>query len=86
MTDDETLTLRVTAIAGKRFADDFTVIWRELPIGRVMKASGVPAHLAQWSWSCSVHGKPVPVPTATATTSKTARRSSRLHGQRYAPG
>jgi hypothetical protein len=22
------------------------------------QASGVPAHLAQWSWSCSVHAKP----------------------------
>jgi hypothetical protein len=21
-------------------------------------SSGVPAHLAQWSWNCSVHGKP----------------------------
>jgi hypothetical protein len=23
-----------------------------------MQSSGVPAHLEQWSWSCSVHGKP----------------------------
>jgi hypothetical protein len=29
MTDDEILTLRATVIAGKRYDDDFTVIWRE---------------------------------------------------------
>jgi hypothetical protein len=58
VTDDETISLRATVIAGKRYEDDFTVIWRGMPIGRIMHASGVPAHLAQWSWSCSVHGKP----------------------------
>jgi hypothetical protein len=45
-------------IAGKRYADDYQVIWRGLPIGRIMQASGVPAHLAQWSWTCYIHGKP----------------------------
>jgi hypothetical protein len=58
MPDAETLTLRATVIAGKRYDDDFTVIWRGMSIGRIMQASGVPAHLAQWSWNCSVHGKP----------------------------
>ena len=58
MTDDETIALRATVIAGKRYEDDYTVIWRGMSIGRIMKTSGVPAHLAQWSWSCSVHGKP----------------------------
>ena len=58
MTDDETIALRATVIAGKRYEDDFTVIWRGVSIGRIMKTSGVPTHLAQWSWSCSVHGKP----------------------------
>jgi hypothetical protein len=49
MTDDsETIALRATVIAGKRYADDLTVIWRALSIGRIMQASGVPAHLAQW--------------------------------------
>ena len=45
MPDPETLTLRVTVIAGKRYADDR----RGSSIGRIMKASGVLAHLAQWS-------------------------------------
>lgn len=58
MTNDETIALRATVIAGKRYADDYQVIWRGLSIGRIMQSSGVPAHLAQWSWSCSVHGKP----------------------------
>jgi hypothetical protein len=56
--DPETIALRATVIASKRYDDDHTVIWREMSIGRIMKAGGVPAHLAQWSWSCSVHGKP----------------------------
>jgi hypothetical protein len=34
--------------------DDFIVTCE----GRIMQASAVPAHLAQWSRSCSVHGKP----------------------------
>ena len=41
MPDDETIVLRDTVIGGHRRADDFTVIWRGLPIGRIMKISGV---------------------------------------------
>jgi hypothetical protein len=37
MTDPETITLRATVIGGQRYPDDYTVIWRELPIGRIMK-------------------------------------------------
>jgi hypothetical protein len=40
--DPETIALRVTVIGGQRYADDYTVIWRGLSIGRIMKASGVP--------------------------------------------
>jgi hypothetical protein len=42
MRDAETLTLRATVIAGKCYDDDFTVIWRSLPIGRIMLAPGLP--------------------------------------------
>jgi hypothetical protein len=56
--DPETIALRVTVIGGQRYADDYTVIWRGLSIGRIMKASGVPSHIPQWSWNCYVHGKP----------------------------
>ena len=38
MTDPETIALRVTVISGKRWPDDFTVIWRTLSIGRIMLA------------------------------------------------
>jgi hypothetical protein len=58
MPDDETIALRVTVIGGHRYADDFTVIWRELPIGRIMRAPGLPPHVAQWRWTCNVYGKP----------------------------
>jgi hypothetical protein len=40
MTDDETIALCVTLIGGQSYADDFTVIWRGMPIGRIMRASG----------------------------------------------
>ena len=43
----ETLTLRATAIAGQRYADDYAVIWRGMSVGRM-----------QWTWSCHVHGRP----------------------------
>ena len=37
MTDDETIALCATVIAGKRYDDDFTVIWRDLSISRIMQ-------------------------------------------------
>jgi hypothetical protein len=42
MPDPETIALRATVIAGKRYADDYQVIWRGLSIGRIMQSSGVP--------------------------------------------
>ena len=42
MTDPETITLRVTVIGGQSYADDYTVIWRGLPVGRIMRAPGLP--------------------------------------------
>jgi hypothetical protein len=40
--DPETLTVRPTVIAGRRYADDYQVRWRGLPIGRIMLGSGAP--------------------------------------------
>jgi hypothetical protein len=37
MTDLETIVLRTTVIAGQRYDDDYTVIWRGMSIGRIMK-------------------------------------------------
>jgi hypothetical protein len=35
MSDPETLTLRATAIAGQRHADDYAVIWPGMSVGRI---------------------------------------------------
>lgn len=48
----ETIVLRDTVIGGHRRADDFTVIWRGMPIGRIMKISGT-----RWWWGCNVDGQ-----------------------------
>jgi hypothetical protein len=58
MTDDEILTLRATVIGGKKWPDDYTVIWRSLPIGRIMLAPGLPPHVPQWRWTCNFYDKP----------------------------
>ena len=57
MTDDETLTLRATVIGGKRHPD-YTVIWRDLPIGRIMKSSGAPSQADQWWWGFTFYRRP----------------------------
>ena len=58
MTDDsESVALRPTVTDGKRQEDDYEVIWRGLPIGRIMKPPGEP----HWWWGCNVYGQP---PTA----------------------
>ena len=54
----ETLTLRPTVIAGQRYADDYQVRWRGLPVGRIMLGNGAPHDRPQWTWSCHVHGRP----------------------------
>lgn len=54
VSNDETIALRATVIGGERYDDDYTVIWRGLSIGRIMKGSGAPSHFPQWSWNCYV--------------------------------
>jgi len=58
MLDNETITIHVTKIGGKSYPSDYTVIWRGLPIGRIRKNPGLPAHVDQWSWGCNVYGQP----------------------------
>ena len=58
MSAPETLTLRATAIAGQRYADDYAVIWRGMSVGRILLGSGAPHDRPQWIWSCHVHGRP----------------------------
>jgi len=38
----ETRTRRATASAGRRYADDYTVIWRGMSVGRIMLGNGAP--------------------------------------------
>ena len=52
MTDPETIDFRATQIGGSRCVDDFTVFWRGLPIGRIMKVSG-----RRWWWGCNVYDR-----------------------------
>src|SRR5260370_35844264 len=58
MLDNETIILHVTKIDWKSYRHDYTVIWRGLPIGRIRKNPGLPAHIDQWSWGCNVYGQP----------------------------
>jgi hypothetical protein len=54
MTDDsESVTLRPTTVDGQRQEDDYEVIWRGLPIGRIMKPPNDP----HWWWACNVYGQ-----------------------------
>jgi hypothetical protein len=58
MSAPETLTLRATAIAGERVADDYAVMWRGMSVGRIRLGNGAPHDQPQWTWSCHVHGRP----------------------------
>jgi PilZ domain-containing protein len=56
MTDDlESVSLRPTVVDGQRQEDDFEVIWRGLPVGRIMKPPGE----THWWWGCNVYGQPL---------------------------
>ena len=55
MTDDlETIALRPAVSDGAQLDDDFEVIWRGLPIGRILKQPDSP----HWWWGCNVYGQP----------------------------
>jgi hypothetical protein len=55
MSDDlETIALRPAVVDGVSRDDDFEVIWRDLPIGRILKQPDSP----HWWWGCNVYGQP----------------------------
>ena len=57
MTDDtETISLRHTMVDGVQQDDDYEVIWRGLPVGRIMRQQDS----RQWWWGCNVYGRPPP--------------------------
>lgn len=57
MPGHESFTIHATEIDGQSYPDDYTVIWRGLPIGRIRKNPGLPDHVDQWSWGCNVYGQ-----------------------------
>ena len=56
MTDDdlEAIALRPAVVDGVRQDDDFEVVWRGIPIGRILKQPDSP----HWWWGCNVYGQP----------------------------
>lgn len=55
MTDDlEAISLRPTVVDGQAMADDYEVVWRGMPVGRIMKQLDSP----HWWWGCNVYGQP----------------------------
>ena len=55
MTDNsESVALRPTVVDGQRQDDNYEVIWRGLPVGRIMKPPGD----LHWWWGCNVYGQP----------------------------
>jgi PilZ domain len=55
MTDDlDTISLRPTVVDGERQENDYEVIWRGMPIGRILHPPGE----QHWWWGCNVYGKP----------------------------
>jgi PilZ domain-containing protein len=52
--DLETIALRTAAVDGVRQDDDFEVVWRGIPIGRILKQPDSP----HWWWGCNVYGQP----------------------------
>jgi hypothetical protein len=52
--DLETIALRPAVVDGVRRDDDFEVVWRGLPIGRILKQPDNP----HWWWGCNVYGQP----------------------------
>jgi hypothetical protein len=54
MIDDlEAVALRPTVVDGVRHEDDYEVIWRGMPIGRIMKQPDN----QYWWWGCNVYGR-----------------------------
>ena len=52
--DPDAIALRPTVIGGARQDDDYEVVWRGFPVGRMMKQADGP----HWWWACTVYGLP----------------------------
>jgi hypothetical protein len=56
--DSETIFMRETKIGGQSQPNDFTVFWRGMAIGRIMKSTGVLQGRSYWWWGCNVYDQP----------------------------
>ena len=55
MADDlQTVALRPMVVGGQVQTDDYEVVWRGLPVGRILKQPDSP----HWWWSCNLYGQP----------------------------
>lgn len=52
--DDEQISLRKMAFEGIPYDDDWLVIWRGMPIGRILKQSGIAWGRPDWFWSITI--------------------------------
>ena len=52
--DPDAIALRPTVIGGARQDDDYEVVWRGFPVGRMMKQPDG----SHWWWACAVYGLP----------------------------
>jgi len=78
MTDDsESVALRPTVTDGKPQEDDYEVIWRGLPIGRILKPPGEP----HWWWAATSTTAPTANDRGPRSISRTASFDSRSPGQ-----
>ncbi|OYU87862.1 MAG: hypothetical protein CFE29_20780 [Bradyrhizobiaceae bacterium PARB1] len=56
--DDNRLTLHKMTIDGIPYDDDWLVMWRKLPIGRILRKSGVAWGQPGWWWGINFDGRP----------------------------
>src|SRR4051812_29429157 len=52
--DPDAIALRPPVTGGARQDDDYEVVWRGFPVGRMMKQPDGP----HWWWACTVYGLP----------------------------
>lgn len=84
--DPEQLSLRTMSFDWIEYEDDWLVIWRGLPVGRILKQSGVIMSVANWFWGIHISGMPQPAHwkgngTGLAPASGNSRRPGRACGR-----
>ena len=55
---DDALKLRKMTFEGIPYDDDWLVVWRDIPVGRILKQSGTPVGKPNWFWGVNLPGQP----------------------------